>query len=485
MFPRLWSSKSWMNFLTLRLLRIPEPKLILHNLGHSLATDYAILDPHLNSQTLSKTACVDFSQEAAKILATQLANCSTLSELNQIYARMIRTHMLELHSASFYWNNIMRSYTKLEAASMALHVYVAMTRDGIMPDSYTLPIVLKAACRIFDTQLGRQLHCLAIRIGLETNEFCESGIISLYCKVGEFENAYKMFDENCNRKLGSWNAITGGLSQAGRAKEAISMFLELRKSGFKPDDVTIVTVTSACGSLGDLDLAYQLHKCAFQARSLEKSDLLMLNSLIDMYGKCGRMDLAYRVFSRIEQRNVSSWTSMIVGYAMHGHVNEALECFHYMREAGVRPNNVTFVGVLSACVHGGKVQEGKYYFNLMKKEYGIMPHLQHYGCMADLLGRAGLLEEAIEMVEDMPMEPNVIIWGSLMGACEKYGNIKIGEWVCKHLEELEPWNDGAYVVLSNIYASNGLWVEVERMRGIMKEKRLAKVAAYSLPTSSS
>lgn len=323
---------------------------------------------------------------------------------------------------------------------------------------------------------------MAVKIGLELNEFCESGFISLYAKAGQFNNARKVFDENPDRKLGSWNALIAGLAQTGRAKEAIHMFFELKKNGFLPDDVTMVSVTSSCGSLGDFELALQLHKCVFQAKRFEKSDILMLNSVIDMYGKCGRMDLAYLVFSRMKEKNVSSWTSMIVGYAMHGHVKEALGCFLCMRESGVRPNYVTFIGVLSACVHGGKVEEGKFYFDMMNS-YGIKPNLQHYGCMADLLGRAGLLEEARKMVEEMPMKANVVIWGSLIGACEKFGNVEIGEWVAKHLQELEPWNDGVYVVLSNIYASNGLWEDVERVRRIVKQMKLAKTPGYSLATT--
>ncbi|KAE8712557.1 Pentatricopeptide repeat-containing protein [Hibiscus syriacus] len=359
-----------------------------------------------------------------------------------------------------------------------------MCRAGLLPDRYTLPIVLKAACQCFSIDLGRQLHSISVKIGLVLNEFCESGFINLYMKVGQFDNARKVFDENPDRKLGSWNALIAGLAQSGLAREVIDMFLELRKRGFLPDDVTMVSVTSSCGSLGDFELALQLHKCVFQARSLGKSDMLMSNSVIDMYGKCGRMELAYLVFSRMRERNVSSWTSMIVGYAMHGHVQEALDCFRCMREVGVRPNHVTFVGVLSACVHGGKVEEGKFYFDMMKSDYRIRPTLQHYGCMADLLGRAGLLKEAKKMVEDMPMKANVVIWGCLIGACEKFGNVEIGEWVAKHMQELEPWNDGVYVVLSNIYAANGLWEEVERVRGIMKQMKLAKTPGYSLSSSS-
>ncbi|KAH1131940.1 hypothetical protein J1N35_003318 [Gossypium stocksii] len=422
-------------------------------------------------------------EDPAKTLPNLLSNCTTLMHLDQLFARIIQTRLLDCYSSPFHWNNVIRSYTRFNAPVKALHIYIAMSRTGLLPDRYTLPLVLKATCQCFAIDIGRQLHSVAVKIGLELNEFCESGFISLYAKAGQFKNARKVLDENPERKLGSWNALIAGLAQTGRAKEAIHMFLELKKNGFLPDDVTMVSVTSSCGSLGDFELALQLHKCVFQAKRLEKSDILMLNSVIDMYGKCGRMDLAYLVFSRMKEKNVSSWTSMIVGYAMHGHVKEALGCFLCMRESGVRPNYVTFVGVLSACVHGGKVEEGKFYFDMMKNSYGIEPTLQHYGCMADLLGRAGLLEEARKMVEEMPMKANVVIWGSLIGACEKFGNVEIGEWVAKHLQELEPWNDGVYVVLSNIYASNGLWEDVERVRRIMKQMKLAKAPGYSLATT--
>ncbi|XAR67045.1 hypothetical protein NMG60_11013458 [Bertholletia excelsa] len=465
----------------LSLSRILRPKLlpISHHFHHARSTTSALLDAEINCLSPTNPIFQYSPQYSAKTITHRLSNCTNLSELNQLYAHVIKTQMLESYSAPFYWNTIIRSYTKLESPFQALSVFIEMYRAGVMPDSYTLPIVLKAVCQVFYQNLGRQVHSVAIKHGLEANEYCESGFISLYSKGGEFESAQKVFEENPQRKLGSWNAIMAGLSQGGGGKEAINMFMELKRSGFEPDDVTMVSVTSACGSLGDLNLALQLHKCAFQAKSSEKSDILMFNSLIDMYGKCGRMDFAYKVFSKMGERNVSSWTSMIVGYAMNGHVNEALKCFNYMKEAGMRPNYVTFVGVLSACVHGGTVREGEYYFNMMKKDYGIEPKLQHYGCMVDLFGRAGLLEEARKMVEEMPMEANVVIWGCLMGACEKYGNVKMGKWVAKHLQELEPWNDGVYVALSNIYANNGLWREVETVRRIMKERRLAKVPAYS------
>ncbi|KAL5846685.1 hypothetical protein ACOSQ3_010209 [Xanthoceras sorbifolium] len=466
-----------------RLCKIQTPKkhlTILYHLSQGLATSSIPVDAQHNPEFCTPVVI----QDLAKIIATQLSECTNLLQLNQIYAHIVRTRMLQSYPAPFHWNNIIRSYTRLDAPNKALHIYVLMSRAGVLPDCYTFPIILKAACQCFAFESGRQLHSLAIRIGLQSNEFCESGFISLYSKAGEFENARKFFDENGEKKLGSWNAIISGLSQGGRAKEVIDMFIKLKQCGLQPDDVTMVSVTSACGSLGDLGLALQLHKCVFQAKIVKELDILMFNSLIDMYGKCGRMDLAYNVFSRMDRQNVSSWTSMIVGYATNGHVNEALECFCSMREAGVRPNHVTFVGVLSACVHGGKVQEGKHLFHIMKNVYQIVPRLPHYGCMVDLFGRAGLLEEAREMIGEMPMKANVVVWGCLIGACEKFGNVKMGEWVAKHLLELEPWNDGVYVVLSNIYASRGLWEEVESVRRIMKNGKLAKLPGYSLSTAS-
>ncbi|KAJ6746485.1 PENTATRICOPEPTIDE REPEAT (PPR) SUPERFAMILY PROTEIN [Salix koriyanagi] len=379
-----------MNFFHRRLLSHVKPQTFKY-LHYSLAPNPANFGTQFPTKPLQSQHS---KQDPSKTIATHLSNCSSLQELNQIYAHVIRTHFLDIYTAPLHWNNLIRCYTRLDAPSIALQIYVSMSHAGISPDNYTLPIVLKAACQCFAMELGRQLHSIAIRLGLELNEYCESGFISLYSKSGDLGNAYKVFEENLDRKLGSWNAIIGGLCQGGRAKEVIEMFMEMRRCGFKPDDVTMVSVTAACGILGDLQLALQLHKCVFQAKSFAKSDILMLNSLVDMYGKCGRMDLAYMVFSRMDQRNVSSWTSMIVGYAMHGRPNEAIECFSCMRDAGM------------------------------------------------------------------------------------------GEWVAKHLLDLEPWNDGVYVVLSNIYASRGLWLEVERVRLIMKQRTLAKIPAYSLATTS-
>ncbi|KAI4342803.1 hypothetical protein MLD38_027382 [Melastoma candidum] len=418
--------------------------------------------------------------ELSRHIPSLLSRCGAKRDVGAIHAHVLRTRYLESNPDAFHYNNIIRAYALLDSPRDAVLMYVSMSHDGVLPDCYTIPVLLKAVCLCSEFEFGRQVHCVGIRTGLDCNEYCESGFISLYSKFGDLGSARKVFHGNGRRILGSWNALLAGLSQRGRAEEVIEVFLEMRRNGFFPDGVTMVSMMSACGSIGDFDLAVQLHKYVLCARGRKNCDILMENSVIDMYGKCGRMDLAYRIFSRMEERNVSSWTSMIVGYAMHGYAAEALECFRSMRETNVRPNYITFIGVLSACVHGGMVQEGRYYFVMMQEIYGIVPQMQHYGCMVDLLGRAGLLDDAREMVESMPMRANVVVLGCLMGACEKYRNVKTGEWVAKHLKELEPMNDGVYVALANIYASNGMWEEVARMRSVLKEQELAKVPGFSL-----
>ncbi|WOL14633.1 hypothetical protein Cni_G23413 [Canna indica] len=414
--------------------------------------------------------------EHAESEAACLEACADPRDLVQTHAHMLRTYLLR---ASFHWNALMRSYLRLGRPCASLLLYAQMCRSGAVPDCYTMPLSLKAVALLFALPAGLQLHCSSVKLGLDRDEFTESGLISVYSKSGMFDSALKVFDQNAQRKLGSWNAIISGLAQGGRLVEAVNMFVELRRSGLVPDDVTMVSVASACGGLGDLCLSQQVHKCLLQAERSGRLDVMLSNSLTDMYAKCGRTDLAYKVFSRMARRDVSSWTAMIMGLAMHGEEVAALDFFRAMQQEGVRPNQVTFVGVLSACAHGGLVDEGMNYLEAMTEDYNLVPTLAHYGCVVDMLGRVGRLEEARAVVERMPMEANAVIWGTLLGACEKHANLEIGEWAAEKLLELEPWNDGVYVVLSNIYAGAQNWRGVERIRKLMWERRVAKAPAYS------
>ncbi|CAL9085978.1 unnamed protein product [Musa acuminata var. zebrina] len=433
---------------------------------------------HFSRSLFSSEQCLG---DPAAEAAARLESCADPEDLAQTHAHVLRAHLLR---APFHWNALMRCYLRLVRPRTSLLLYAQMSRSGTVPDRYTLPLALKAVALLFALHAGGQLHCTAVKLGLENHEFTESGLISLYAKAGVFDSAMKVFDQNAQRKLGSWNAVISGLAQGGRLAEAVDMFVELRRSGLVPDDVTMVSVASACGGLGDLGLAQQVHKCLLQAGRSGRLDVMLSNSLVDMYAKCGRTDLAYKVFSRMASRDVSSWTAMIMGLAMHGEEVAALDFFRAMQQEGVPANQVTFVGLLSACAHGGLVEEGMNYLEAMAEEYSLEPTVAHYGCVVDMLGRVGRLVEARAVVERMPMEANVVIWGTLLGACEKHVNVEVGEWAARNLLELEPWNDGVYVVLSNIYAAAKKWGEVERVRRLMWERRVAKAPGYSSATVS-
>ncbi|XP_072995525.1 pentatricopeptide repeat-containing protein At1g77170, mitochondrial-like [Typha latifolia] len=416
--------------------------------------------------------------DQANSAAARLEAATDPSTPPQLHAHVLRCHLL---LTSFHWNTLMRAYLRVGSPRAALRVYVAMSRAGFAPDSYSLPIAFKAASTTFDLGASRELHAAAVKRGLERNEYCESGLINVYSKAGQFDSARRMFDGNPERKLGSWNSLISGLAQNGQLMEAMEVFVELRSSGLVPDDVTMVSVVSACGGLGDIGLAKQIHKCVLQCRHFERLEVMVSNSLVDMYAKCGRTDLSRKLFDKMPNRDVSSWTSMITGLAMHGEERMAVELFNAMRKEGIRPNHVTMVGVLCACAHGGMVDQGMEYLEAMEKgDIWVEPTVAHYGCVVDMLGRVGRVEEAREVVERrMPMVANVVIWGTLLGACEKHANVVVGEWAAGKLVELEPWNDGVYVVLSNIYAGAEMWGEVERVRRLMRDRSVGKSPGFS------
>ncbi|XP_062204444.1 pentatricopeptide repeat-containing protein At1g77170, mitochondrial-like [Phragmites australis] len=417
----------------------------------------------------------------ANLAAAHLESCADARHPPRIHARLLRRCLLIL---PFHWNALTRAYLRVGSPRAALRVAARMIAHGADPDRYTFPLALKAAVQAAapGSSLRLQLHAAATKRGLARHPFTESGLVSSYAKAGDLRAARRVFDENPHRGLGSWNAVISGLSQAGESMEALALFHELRRGGMVPDDLTMVSVASACCALGDVGLAKQLHKCMLQCLRSGRLDVTLSNALVDMYAKCGRRDLAERVFERMPFRDVSSWTTMITGLATHGDEQGALDMFDDMQRETVQPNRVTMLAVLSACAHGGLVDRGMGLLKQMEDgEIKVVPTVEHYACVVDMLGRVGRVDEAHALVEQrMPMEANVVIWGTLLGACEKHGNVSVGKWAAGRLVEAEPWNDGVYVVLSNIYAAAGMWGEVERVRKIMSERKVMKSPGCSL-----
>ncbi|KAA8520776.1 hypothetical protein F0562_014952 [Nyssa sinensis] len=305
-----------------------------------------------------------------------------------------------------------------------------------------------------------------------------NSIIAGYARSGDMEGALELFRLMPSRNVISWTAMISGYSQNGQHAKALEMFLEMEKERVMPNEVTIASVLPACANLGALEIGQGIEHYARVNGYV--NNMFVCNAILEMYSRCGRIDMAKRVFDEIGgKRNVCSWNSMIVGLAVHGKCNEALQHFNVMLREGTVPDDVTFVGVFLACTHGGMVEKGWELFKSMEQKFSITPKLEHYGCMVDLLGRAGELHKAYDLIQSMPMNPDSVVWGTLLGACSFYGNVELAETVAEYLFKLEPWNPGNYVILSNIYASAGQWDGVARLRRLMKGWQITKAAGYS------
>lgn len=305
-----------------------------------------------------------------------------------------------------------------------------------------------------------------------------NAIIDGYCKLGQLINAEELFVRMGSVKNSvTWNTMIAGYVQSSEFGQAMGTFQQMKAENVKPTEVTMVSLLSACAHLGDIDMGEWVH--AYIRREKFKVDVVLGNALIDMYCKCGRMKAALDVFHSLNVKNIFCWNSVIVGLGMNVYGEEAIKFFIAMENENMKPDGVTFVGLLSGCSHSGLVSAGRRYFYQMSSVYGVQPGIEHFGCMVDLLGRAGFLQEAMDVVKNMPMKPNSVVWGSLLQACRFHKDTKFIEQVTQYLLELEPGDGGNYVLLSNFYASLNRWDDVDICRKLMSERGLHKTPGCS------
>ncbi|KAK2979949.1 hypothetical protein RJ640_017964 [Escallonia rubra] len=304
-------------------------------------------------------------------------------------------------------------------------------------------------------------------------------LLNGYANSGDVEGCEKLFEEMPEKNVFSWNGLIGGYAHHGRFFEVLDAFERmLNETQVLPNDATLVIVLSACSRLGALDMGKRVH--IYAESNGYKTNAYVSNGLIDMYAKCGLIDSAINMFQSMGRKDLISWNTMINGLAVHGHGADALSLLSEMKSAGERPDGITFIGILCACSHLGLVKAGFKYFHSMVREYSIVPQIEHYGCMVDLLARAGLLEQAVDFVRWMPIKADSVIWTTLLGACRKHRNIKLAELALQQLIELDPENPSNYVMLSNIYGDAKRWEDVARSKMAMRDTGSRKLPGLSL-----
>ncbi|KAJ9153295.1 hypothetical protein P3X46_026749 [Hevea brasiliensis] len=443
------------------------------------------------------------------LLSRFIGACSSLGL--SPYAHSVFTRKAE--PDIYLYNTMIRALSFSQTPPQAaILLFNNIQSAGLRPDSYSYPFVLKAVIRLLATQTGRQIHCQTIGVGLDSDLHVVTALIQMYsscgcgcisdarklfdgvclrirdaivwnamvagyAKLGDMENAQHLFDCMPERNVISWTAVISGYAQMNRPHQAIAIFRRMQLENVEPDEITMLAALSACGHLGALELGEWIHSY-IDKHGLSRT-VPLNNALIDMYAKSGNIKKALQVFENMKHKNIITWTTMISGLALHGLGREALELFSCMEKARVKPNDVTFIAILFACSHAGLVQIGQSFFSNMRSRYGIEPKIEHYGCVIDLLGRAGYLQEARELLGQMPLEPNAAIWGSLLAAAYTHGDAVLGERALQHLIKLEPNNSGNYALLSNIYASCDRWKASRVMRTVMRDKGVRKMPGGS------
>ncbi|CAL5335377.1 unnamed protein product [Camellia sinensis] len=437
------------------------------------------------------------------------------------------------------WTALVSGYSQNGYSEEALVVFSAMHRIGVKANQFTYGSTLRACTSMMCLDRGNQIQGCIRKSRLVKNLFVQSALVDLHSKCGKLEDACYIFESMPERDVVSWNAMIGGNVVQGFADDALRLFCSMLRAGTIPDSFTLGSIMKAfvggsslmksmlkkdtmactalitgyasegiysrdafdlfnemrqmhmgidnvilcsilniCADTASLHLGRQIHALVVKCQS--KHDVAMGNTLIDMYSKSGEIEDAEQVFNEMKQKNVISWTSLIAGYGKDGYGHKAIAMYKKMEYEGLKPNDVTFLTLLFACSHAGLTTETSECFNNMIGKYNILPRAEHYSCIVDIFARGGKLEEAYILIQKMNIKPNASLWGAILGACNIYGDMSLGEVAARHLFNIEPEKSVDYVVLAGTYAAVGLWDSVWKKRKLMEERSLIKYPGYSL-----
>ncbi|CAI9089966.1 OLC1v1024624C1 [Oldenlandia corymbosa var. corymbosa] len=357
---------------------------------------------------------------------------------------------------TFDFNTIMRGCIQELSLEEALFLYIEMLERGVEPDNFTYPALLKACALLTAIEEGMQVHGHVFKLGLQDDLYVQNSLINMYGKCRKIRSSCLIFEQMDQKSIGSWSALISAHANLGMWSECLKLFRDMNSEGFwRAEESVMVSVLSACSHLGALDFGRSVH-CNL-LRNLSGLNVIVQTSLIDMYVRCGCIEKGLYLFDRMEGKNQMSYSVMISGLALHGRGDEALKVFSKMLDEQLEPDDVVYVGVLSACSRSGLVQEGLEFFERMRLEHQIEPTLEHYGCMVDLMGKAGMLSAAFDLIKSMPMKPNDVVWRSLLSACKVHSNVELAEVAAKNLFQQNCQTASDYLTLSNLYAKAQKW----------------------------
>ncbi|KAK4792390.1 hypothetical protein SAY86_022825 [Trapa natans] len=440
-----------------------------------------------------------------------LSHCSSLRELKQIHAFVIKTNIQDdLPTATrlissctvkpsaasvayahkmfdrnpepniVLFNALSRVYSRLDGglSIKAVHLFSHVLTLGLSPDYHTFPALFKACTTSKALVEGKQLHGFALKLSLaDKNIFVSPTLINMYTECGDVDSGRKVFDGIPSPCVVAYNSMITCYVRANRPNEALSMFQEMQDKDILPSDVTMLSVLSSCAQLGALDLGKWAHE--FVKKNGLNRFVKVNTALIDMYAKCRSLEDAVSVFREMEFRDTQAWTAIIAAYGIHGRSSEAISMYEEMKRSGIPPDQSTILSLLRTCSQTGLVKEGYEFLESMKKEFRISPKIKHYGCMVDLLGRAGRLEEAYKFIHDLRIKPTPILWRRLLSACSSHDNVEMGKRVMERILELDSSHIGDYEIFSDMCARSGKWDQVDRMRKLMIDEGVVKVPGCS------
>ncbi|XVF67579.1 hypothetical protein PTKIN_Ptkin10aG0132200 [Pterospermum kingtungense] len=435
----------------------------------------AQLDDILNGMLIHLYAIksgLEFDLFVSNALINMYAKFGKLEHAQNVFDHMVVRDVVS-------WNSIIAAYEQNGDPNRALGLFYKMPLIGTSPDYLTLVSLSSIVAQLNDCRSGKSVHGFVMRRGWILKDVISgNSVVDMYAKLGVMDSARAVFEALPVKDVVSWNTLITGYAQNGLASEAIEAYGMMQTcEEIKPNQATWVSILPAYSTVGALQQGMRVH-----GQLIKNSlylDIYVGTCLIDMYGKCGKLDDAMSLFFEVPKMTSVPWNAIISCLGIHGHAEKALKLFRDMRVEGVKPDQITFISLLSACSHSGLVEDGQWCFHVMQEEYGIKPILKHYGCMVDLFGRSGHLEMAYNFIKNMPVKPDASVWGALLGACRIHGNIELGAFASDRLFEVDSENAGYYVLLSNIYANSGKWEGVDQVRALARDRGLKKVPGWS------